>query len=62
MVVMQERPRTRPRPKARVAMPERDMEPLGRKEGSRGFSAGVGGGLYGRPLGGGLGDGGLWAV
>lgn len=45
MVVRQERPRTRPRPKARVAMPESDMEPFGRTEGSRGLSAGVGGGL-----------------
>lgn len=45
MVVTQQRPRMRPRPKARVAMPERDMLPLGRMEGSRGFSAGVGGGL-----------------
>lgn len=55
MVVMQERPRTRPKPKARVEMPERDMLPLGRTEGSRGFSGVGGGGLYGLPFGGGMG-------
>lgn len=55
MVSIEERPRTRPRPNARVEMPERDMLPLGRTEGSRGLSGVVGVGLYGLPFGGGTG-------
>jgi hypothetical protein len=54
MVSMEEMPRTRPRPNARVEMPERDMLPLGKTEGSRGLSGVVGVvGLYGLAFGGG---------
>lgn len=35
MVVMEDVPRTMPRTNARIEMPESDMLPLGRKQGSR---------------------------